>query len=176
MKNLPIRRESHVLLKKKGVYTGVFEIKGRGKYLKLSSQIEKPPVLVSFEEDSRENALKKVIKCAKVYKRLIQEGLYHPQTRIAVYEDCGYFGLLVLMPELKRDDSDQGFKSIRERWRNLEKRLGFDLNVDLYAQFNWGYDDRLKEYYAYDMHIVREDTPIKSYEELMKIAEMLGIK
>lgn len=176
MKNMPITREIQSLLKGKGIYTGVFEIKGRGKYLKLSSQIERPPVLISFEKDSRENALKKVIRCAKVYKQFVQEGLYPPQTQIAVCEDYDHFGLLVLMPKLGRDNSDKDFEEVFKRVRGLERKLGFRLNRDLCHVFNWGYDDRLKEYYAHDLHVVEENTPVKSYEELMKIAEILGIK
>lgn len=175
MKDLPIKEGISNLLVKNFTYPGVWEVRTKEKYLKLASELECPPVKISYEKPK--DAVKAVETCAKIYKRLVQEGLYPPPTQIVICKDCeDNLTLLILMPKLKKIASNCDFKKVQKRMKDLEKRLGFDLDVDLDLAFNWGYDEKTKEYYAYDLHIVRERTPTESYEELLKIAKKMGIK
>lgn len=176
MKNLPIKEEIRNLLVKNFTYPGVWEIRTKEKYLKLTSELECPGVKISKSDyEKPEDAVKSVETCAKVYKKLIQEGLYHPRTQVVICKDRGdNLTLLVLMPKLRAIASDRDFKKVRERVKDLEKRLGFDLDDDLSGcYFNWGYDEKTKEYYAHDLHVVKTSKP---YKELLKIAEKMGVK
>lgn len=175
MKNLPIKEEISNLLIKNFIYPGVWEIRTKEKYLKIVSEIDFPPVKISYEKPK--DAVEAVGICAKIYKRLVQEGLYPPQTQIVVCKDCeDNLTLLILMPKLREIASDRDFVKVQKRMEDLEKRLGFDFDCDLDLTFNWGYDEKTKEYYTHDLHIVRERTPTESYGRLLKIAEKMGIK
>lgn len=176
MKNLPIKKKIQNLLVTNLMYPGVWEIRTKEKYLKLTSELDCPLMKISKSDyEKPEDAMKAVKTCAKIYKKLIQEGLYHPRTQVVICKDKGdNLTLLVLMPKLKCDENDPAFKKISEKVKDLEKRLGFDLGDDLSCcYFNWGYDEETKEYYAHDLHVVYT---IKPYKELLKIAEKLGIK
>lgn len=171
MKNLPIRKEIEELLEQVGTpaYFGVWKIKDKNKYLKLKVRIP----LSDFE--STKEALEAVVRCAKVYQRFVEEGLYHPNTTITICKDESNLALMVMMPELIIKD-ELSYDLIKEKLNSLSNKLNLDDHVssiwgDLNIDFNWGYDEKTKKFYAHDLHIASDYKEILNY-----FAEKMGIR
>lgn len=173
MKNLPIKKGIEKLLR--GVekcYNGVWEIEGKDKYLKLTSDINWLPVKIPV---NAKGSYDKVLRCAKVYKRLVEVGLYPPETSIVVCKDEGFLALMVVMPKLKVGGEAA---AIDRRIRSIKQKISLDdellkLGSDLYLEFNWGADKK-GDFYAHDLHIV--DDYINPYQKILRIAKHMGIK
>lgn len=175
MKNLPINKKIQEVLSQKFCYYGVWNVKGKGKYLKMASKLDVPVVSINRADyKNPENAVRDVIRCAKVYTRLVKEGLYHPDTQVVVCEDDeGMLTVLVLMPELERP-SGRNVDRMLTKARRLEHRLNLEsMKEDLHFDFNWGYDKRTEGIYAHDLHIVRDANVGK---RILEIADKLGIR
>ena len=172
MSNLPIKKGIEELLEKHGVYTGIFEIRSKERYLKLTSKIDRPPVEISIFD---KEAVKKVLRCARVYKVFIKEGMYHPETQIVVYKDGDNFALMVIMPKLKvyRDNKTiyASNDEVKKTLSDIEKKLGLKKQIynDMGLEFNWGYDEK-GNLYAHDLHLGEH------YDQILEIADKMGIK
>jgi len=164
MSTLPIKKGIEELLEKYWLYPGIFEIRSKERYLKLTSKIDRPPVEISIFD---KEAVKKVLRCARVYKVFIKEGMYHPKTQIVVYKDNeNNLALMVLMPELYIDHFESKSKVI-EKIREL--KLENKISPDMTLGFNWGYDKKTGKFYAHDLHIGERTS------DILKLADELEV-
>lgn len=172
MGNLPIKEEIEKLLQINGA--GVWKRKDKDQYLKLTSKLLDPVVKIPLSGyKSHKKPLKYALTCARVYQRLIKEGMYHPETKIAICKDeKENLALMVVMPELDKHQGEITAPSEREKIRSLENKLNLKgkLDVDMYMGHNWGYDKKTREMYAHDMHIARD------YEKVLRFAKSMGIE
>lgn len=172
MGNLPIKEEIEKLLQINGA--GVWKIKDRDRYLKLTSKLSDPVVKIPLSGyKSHKKPFKYSLTCARVYQRLIKEGMYHPETKIAIYkDDKDNLALMVVMPELDEHNGEITAPSEREKIRSLESKLNLKgkLDVDVYMGHNWGYDKKTGEMYAHDLHIA------KDYKGVLGLAYVMGIR
>lgn len=192
MKNLPIKKGIEESLQKET--NGVWDIKSKHLYLKSASRSggwNSPVEIPIYKCRNQNEALKYAILCAKVYKKFIQEGLYHPETQVVIYKDeqenhkgkWDILTLMVVMPELEveKQHSKAIEKLIHKRIRNVKKNLNLKnrLDLDMYLFFNWGYDKKTHEHYAHDLHLVYNDsysTNVAPYKRILKMADQMGIK
>ena len=153
MKNLPIKKGIEKHLKR----SGVWKIANKDLYVKLTSKLWSPVVRINPSRyDDFQDALDDTIACAKVYKKFIEEGLYHPDTQVVVYKDDeDNLALMVTMPELEiYNGADE---LVSKKLKGILKRVGLDQDNgqfgDLTLNENWGYDKKTNELYAHDLHL-----------------------
>ena len=170
MRNLPLTKDFEKLLRLRGA--GVWNVKGKGQYLKSTSELDPPIVKIPCSK-YKKKALKDAMLCAKVYKRLIDVGMYHPETKVLIYkDDRENLSLMILMPELREHRGEIKDRLEIEKVRSIERKLGLEtkLDVDVYIGSNWGYDKKTGEMYAHDLHIA------KDYKAILNLAQQMGIK
>ena len=181
MKNLPIKKEIENLLKPER-RSGVWKVKNKELYLKLTSKLWSPVASINPSDyNNFQEALDDTIACARVYKRFVEEGLYHPNTQVVVCKDDeNNLTLMVTMPELKLDETgwdvlNTKLKDIilNTKLKDIIKRVGLDSDKgqfgDLNLNYNWGYDKKTKELYAHDLHIDFTTKQILDMAKDMKI-------
>ena len=160
MKNFPIKKGMRKLLNQ-DVYNGVWKVKNKDLYVKLTSKLNWPIVNIQASDyDDFQEALEDTIACAKVYKKFIEEGLYHPDTQVVVCKDDeNNLALMVTMPELEILESGKRKNDeIRNtKLKDIIKRVGLNQDKgqfgDLTLNQNWGYDKKTNELYAHDLHL-----------------------
>lgn len=182
MKNLPIKKEIEGLLQKER--RGIWEIKDRDQYLKVTSELDHHPIRIPLSEyENSKDAVAETIKCAKVYKKLIAIGLYHPKTEIVIFkDDKDYLSLMVTMPKLEilEDIIDASglikklvaLYAIKNKIHKFKSKLSLKKTDywDLDPLFNWGFDEGTHKLYAHDLHIGL------SYGKVLELADQMGIK
>lgn len=142
-------------------------MKGKDKYIKSTSELSPSPVSVPTKLDlTYKNAYKTAMRCAKVYKAFVKEGIYHPKTEIVLYkDDKDNLALMILMPKLNTKDS----RISTEKLSELRDKFKLDLSGDMFFHFNWG-SDKKGNYYAHDLHLSWH------YDNILEIADKMGIK
>lgn len=164
-----------------------------------------PPVKISLKEyEDSKHAYEDGLTCAKVYKKLIDEGLFHPDTDIVLGEDgSGNLTLIIRSPELKLFADDKKPKMMK-KFKKIEKKFSLDeirddmlenltdftkyhlsineanlkngLMWDMKLGMNWGIDEKTEEPYAHDMHIVKLFGSKNAYRIILEMAKYMGIK
>lgn len=173
MTSLPIKKGIEGLLQSVrsniGIhcYTGVWLVEGKNKYIKSTSELKFGPVNIPIKCDlSYKKAYEVAIRCAKVYKAFIKEGIYHPDTDIVLYkDDKENFALMILMPKLNTKDH----RVSTEKLSKLRNKFNLSLSGDMFLYFNWGIDEK-GDSYAHDMHLGED------YTQILEIADKMGIK
>jgi hypothetical protein len=182
MTSLPIKKEIEELLQKER--SGIWEIKDKDQYLKVTSELEHHPIRIPVSEyGNLKDAVADAVMCAKVYKRLIEIGLYHPKTEIVIFkDDKDYLSLMVTMPKLEilEDIIDTSglikklvaLYTIKNNIRKFKSKLSLKKTDywDLDPLFNWGFDEGTHKLYAHDLHIGL------SYGKVLELADSMGIK
>ena len=169
-KKAPIRKSIEDTLLNEEYHAGVWKARSRKYYVKVCSELN-PPVIEIPAKDykRRKHAVRDAIRCAKVYNKLRDAGMYHPKTEFIVYESRkNILSLLVIMPRL---DTLNAKGSTGDKIRLVERRLGFYGYYwgDIMWPFNWGADKR-GILYAHDLHIA------DNYGQVLELADRLGIK
>lgn len=171
MTSLPIKKGIEellpVIIHKSFCYSGVWKMKGKDKYVKSTSELDPSPVRISTKLDlSYKNAYKIAMRCAKVYKTFVKEGIYHPKTEVVLYkDDKDNLALMVLMPKLNTKDNRVSIKKLSE----LRDKFKLNLSGDMFLHFNWGCDKKGNSY-AHDLHLGGY------YDKILEIADKMGIK
>lgn len=172
MGNLPIKEEIEKLLQINGA--GVWKRKDKDQYLKLTSKLLDPVVKIPLSGyKSHKKPLKYALTCARVYQKLIKEGMYHPETKIAICKDeKENLALMVVMPELEVHRGEITDPSEKEKIRSIENNLNLKgkLDVDVYMGHNRGYDKKTGEVYAHDLHIAQD------YKDVLTLAKSMKLK
>lgn len=187
MKNLPIKKGIEELLEKER--NGIWEIKDRNQYLKVTSELDHHPIRIPLSEyENLKDAVADAVRCAKVYKKLIAIGLYHPNTEIVIFKDDeNYLSLMVAMPKLGEIEYDTSslvkkivafpaLYTIRNKISNFKAKLGLKEKDwwDLDPLFNWGADEKSK-IYAHDLHICNILNKGEMYSQILKLADELEV-
>lgn len=170
MTSLPIKKGIEELLTIASVipYPGVWLVKCKDKYIKSTSELmPNCPVCIPTKLNlSYEEAYKSAIRCAKVYKTFIKEGIYHPDTEVVLYKDDNEnLALMVLMPKLNTENDNVSF----EKLSALKNKFKLNLSNDMFLYFNWGSDEK-GNFYAHDLHLGG------NYNRILEIADKMGIK
>lgn len=176
--NIPLGQKIEACLEEQNGYSGVWNIQGKKKYLKIASEIKFHPVKIDFSDyEKPEDAAKDAIRCAKFYKALANNGFYHPNTDVVVCKGReGSLTLMVIMPKLDCCMDKPTAMKINSK-RDLFKRCtGMDMCCDLNHSFNWGYDKRTGMFYAIDMHALMGEEDDHDYKLILKAAKNMGIK
>lgn len=176
-RNIPLNQKIEACLKQND-YSGVWNVTGKKKYLKIASEIKLPPVEIKLSDyEKPEDAAKDAIRCARFYKTLANNGFYHPNTDVVVCKDReGSLTLMVIMPKLDCYMDKPTAMKINSK-RDLFKRCtGMDMCWDLNHSFNWGYDKINGVSYAIDMHALMGEEADHGYKMILKAAKNMGIK
>jgi len=188
MKNLPIKKSIEEKLEEKEGYPGVWKIRGKNQYLKLTSKTHKCPVKIKDSDFiNKKYALETIETCAKVYKKFIEAGIYHPDTTVTICrDDQENLSIMITMPELKIHDKDWNYlvseEKINIKLDSIAKKVGLGENAfwpstkyngalgDLTCQHNWGIDEK-GNMYAHDLDIY----PFNRFVHFLKLAKHMGI-
>lgn len=179
MTKLPVRKKIHSLMVPDSRHDGIWAVENKGKYIKIVSELHFSPMDgINSDKIPRKKAVEYAMICAKVYKRMVEEGLYPPKTNVVVCEDHdSCLSLMVVMPELEVNKyfslarSEVEKKIIDKKIGKLEKKLGFMLGYDLHYAFNWGREKKTGRLYCHDLHLGHPH-----YECLLFFAEKLGLR
>jgi len=184
MENLPIKKGiEHILRLHR---SGIWEIVGKNQYIKLTSKLLHTQIKVPLNHySSPKKALKDALIYAKMYKKFIAEGIYHPRTEIVICKDNQEnLALMVVMPELEtesyssREMTEKLGKEMVNKIRPVEDKYNLrrdSLWDDLSLSFNWGFDSK-GDVYAHDLHIISFSIGSSFHEQILKIAKKMGIK
>lgn len=182
MENVPVKKGLEILLEQELKYEdlpckGIYNVKTKNMYLKLTSKMSHSPLAIdkTWYKNPQE-AINDTIICAKVYKKFIDGGLYHPETQIVVYQDeREILGFLVLMPRLENMETYCGDikELIRKKLEFFSKKFNLSsmtsFSSDPEHDFNWGYDNSTKEIYLHDLHVTCH------FKETLRLAKTMGI-
>lgn len=99
-RNIPLNQKIEACLEEEYGYSGVWNVAGKKKYLKIASEIKFHPVKIDLSDyEKPEDATKDAMRCAKFYKVLANNGFYHPDTDVVVCKGReGSLTLMVIMP------------------------------------------------------------------------------
>jgi len=180
MENLPIKKGIENILHLHEL--GVWEVKGKNQYIKLSSKLRHAQIKIPLNRyKSPKESLRDATIYAKMYRKFIEEGIYHPRTEIVICkDDQENLALMVVMPKLgtesfsSKEMTEKLGKEMVNKIRSVEDKYNLrrdSLWDDLSLSFNWGFDSR-GDVYAHDLHIIR----YSSHKQILEIAEKMGIK
>lgn len=173
-RNIPLKQDIEARLE--GKTSGVWNVRGKDKYLKFASNISCHLVRINPSDyEAPEDATQDVIRCAKFYKTLANIGFYHPDTDVVVCKDtAGYLTLMIIMPELKTYTDRPTDKERRVKRNQFRDRTGLEASHDFNYSFNWGYKN--EHLYAHDLHVTFGDGRCPAYKMILEMAKKMVVK
>jgi len=126
----PIKKSIEDLLIWEEYHDGVWKLKKKRLYIKVTSELYPPIVEIPVKGYSkRKYAVKDALRCAKVYKRLTAAGMYPPKTEFIIYE--GKKDVLSLLAVMPRIDTLNARGEVSKKISKVEQKIGLS---DVY----WG--------------------------------------